>query len=86
MAETLCFYCGAPNVSRFIDPEAYIQLDEKWVGCGRRDHEERDSEWGVGEEATCHQEGQAQDSDRDEHVVGCDLRGQSRQNNMTLSN
>ena len=27
MAETLCFYCGAPNVSRFIDPEAYIQLD-----------------------------------------------------------
>ena len=28
MAETLCFYCGAPNVSRFIDPEAYIQLTE----------------------------------------------------------
>lgn len=27
MAETLCFYCGAPNVSKFIDPEAYIQLD-----------------------------------------------------------
>jgi len=27
MSETLCFYCGAPNVSKFIDPEAYIQLD-----------------------------------------------------------
>lgn len=27
MSETLCFYCGAPNVSKFIDPKAYIQLD-----------------------------------------------------------
>lgn len=26
MSETLCFYCGAPNVSKFIDPNAYIQL------------------------------------------------------------
>lgn len=27
MSEALCFYCGAPNVAKFIDPEAYIQLD-----------------------------------------------------------
>lgn len=27
MSETLCFYYGAPNVSKFIDPYAYIQLD-----------------------------------------------------------
>lgn len=37
MSETLCFYCGAPNVSKFIDPEAYIQLD-------LRKEEGRDSE------------------------------------------
>jgi len=29
LTETLCFYSGAPNVSKFIDPNAYIQLDLK---------------------------------------------------------
>ena len=29
MSETLCFYCGAPNVCKFIDPDAYIQLELK---------------------------------------------------------
>lgn len=32
MSETLCFYCGAPNVSKFIDPKAYIQLDLREEG------------------------------------------------------
>lgn len=27
LAETLCFYCGAPNVSQLIDSKAYIKLD-----------------------------------------------------------
>jgi hypothetical protein len=29
MTETLCFYYGAPNVAKFIDPHAYIQIDLK---------------------------------------------------------
>jgi hypothetical protein len=27
LGETLCFYWGCPNVSTFLDPESYIQLD-----------------------------------------------------------
>ena len=27
LSETLVFYCGAPNVSEFIDPNAYIEID-----------------------------------------------------------
>lgn len=27
MSETLCFYYGAPNVSSFVDPRSYINLD-----------------------------------------------------------
>lgn len=26
MAETLCFYCGAPNISKIIDSKAYVQI------------------------------------------------------------
>jgi GR25 family glycosyltransferase involved in LPS biosynthesis len=27
LCETLCFYMGAPDVAKFIDPEAFVQLD-----------------------------------------------------------
>jgi hypothetical protein len=26
MAETLCFYCGPPDMTKYIDPRAYVQL------------------------------------------------------------
>jgi hypothetical protein len=27
LCETLCFYCGAPNVADYVDPRAFVQLD-----------------------------------------------------------
>ena len=27
MCETLVFYCGAPDVSKYIDPRAFVEID-----------------------------------------------------------